>query len=43
MSGQNYLCQEELRLRLDTWRKNQVEYYRDPSLHSRTYPPKLED
>jgi len=33
----------ELRLRLDTWRKNQVEYYRALSQHARTYPPKLED
>jgi arylsulfatase A-like enzyme len=34
---------EKYRKLLDTWRKHQLDYYRDPALHARTYPPVLQD
>lgn len=34
---------EKLRRRVDSWRKYQLDYYRDPSLHTRFYPPVLLD
>jgi arylsulfatase A-like enzyme len=37
------LLAEELRRRVDTWRKHQLDYYRDPSLHTKVYPPVLLD
>lgn len=33
--------QAKLRARLDTWRRLQLEYYRDTQLHSQRYPPML--
>ncbi len=37
------LLAEELRRRVDSWRKHQLDYYRDPSLHTKVYPPVLLD
>jgi len=34
---------EQYRTLLDTWRKHQIDYYRDPALHATTYPPVLPD
>lgn len=43
LSKRRPILTEELRRRVDTWRALQIQYYRDPSIHTRTYPPVLED
>jgi hypothetical protein len=34
---------KELANRLNAWRKLQIDYYSDPALHTREYPPILKD
>jgi len=43
VAAQNRQRLERYRTLLDTWRKAQLDYYRDPALHARTYPPVLQD
>ena len=43
VSARHPVLAAELRRRVDTWRQLQLDYYRDPGLHTRTYPPVLLD
>ena len=43
IATKNLAVTTQLRRRLDTWRKHQLDYYRDVGEHSRNYPPVLED
>jgi arylsulfatase A-like enzyme len=43
VATENLAITTELRRRLDTWRKHQLDYYGDVQEHSRRYPPVLED
>jgi arylsulfatase A-like enzyme len=43
LSKRRPVLTEELRRRVDTWRALQLEYYNDPAIHTRSYPPVLSD
>ena len=43
VSARNPRIAEELRRRVETWRAHQLDYYADPKLHTKTYPPVLLD
>lgn len=43
IAASNPTLVKELARRLLTWRKQQIDYYNDETLHSREYPPVLAD